>query len=74
MSFFLFFILICAWVKLTETVSLDFFFVKLNVFLSFIMNRFVKGRFLKFQRYHNFANLFSKFSESTLYKEKSKFQ
>ena len=29
----------------------------------------LKGRFLEFRMYHNFANLFSKFSESTLYKE-----
>ena len=28
----------------------------------------VKGRFLKFRRYHNFANLFSKLSETTFYK------
>ena len=33
-----------------------------------------KGWFLKFRRYHNFANLFSKFSENTCYKEISKFQ
>ena len=31
-------------------------------------------RFLEFRRYHNFANLFSKLSESTFYKEISKFQ
>ena len=35
---------------------------------------FFKGRFLGFQRYHNFANLFSKLSESTFYKEISKVQ
>ena len=29
----------------------------------------VKGRFLEFQRYNNFANLFSKLSESTFYKK-----
>ena len=33
-----------------------------------------KGRFLKFRRYHNFANLFSKLLETTFYKEISKFQ
>ena len=33
-----------------------------------------KGRFLGFQMYHNFANLFSKLSESTFYKETNKFQ
>ena len=33
-----------------------------------------KGRFLKFRRYHIFANLFSKLSETTFYKEISKFQ
>ena len=27
-----------------------------------------KGRFLKFRRYHNFANLFSKLLESTFHK------
>ena len=34
----------------------------------------ITGRFLKFRRYHNFANLFSKLSETTFYKEISKFQ
>ena len=33
----------------------------------------IKGRFLEFRRYHYFANLFSKLSESTFYKEISKF-
>ena len=33
-----------------------------------------KGRFLEFGRYHNFGKLFSKLSESTIYKEISKFQ
>ena len=33
-----------------------------------------KGRFLEFRRYHYFANLFPKLSESTIYKEISKFQ
>ena len=33
-----------------------------------------KGRFLEFRRYHNFANLSSKLSESTFYKQISKFQ
>ena len=32
-----------------------------------------KGRFLEFRRYHNFANLFSKLSESAFSKEISKF-
>ena len=27
----------------------------------------IKGRFLEFRRYHNFANLFSKLSKSTVY-------
>ena len=34
----------------------------------------IKGRFLLFQVYRNFANLFSQLSVSTFYKEKSKFQ
>ena len=34
----------------------------------------VKGRFLLLQVYRNFANLFSKLSVSTFYKEMSKFQ
>ena len=34
----------------------------------------LKGRFLKFRRYHNFANLFSKLSETTFYEEIRKFQ
>ena len=39
-----------------------------------VFERVVKGRFLKFRRYHNFANLFSELLESTFYKEISKFQ
>ena len=35
---------------------------------------FFIGRFPEFRRFHNFANLFSKWSESTFYKEISKFQ
>ena len=34
----------------------------------------LKGRFLLFQVYRNFANLFSKLSVSTFYEEISKFQ
>ena len=34
----------------------------------------LKGRFLLFQVYRNFANLFSKLSVSTFYKVISKFQ
>ena len=34
----------------------------------------LKGRFLLFRVYHNFANSFSKLSVSTIYKEISKFQ
>ena len=34
----------------------------------------VKGRFLEFRMYHNFANLFSKLPESTFCKKISKFQ
>ena len=33
-----------------------------------------KGRFLEFRKYHNFAKLFSKLSESTFYKEISQLQ
>ena len=32
-----------------------------------------KGRFLRFRMYHNLADLFSKLSESTFYKEICKF-
>ena len=32
-----------------------------------------KGRFLYFRMYHNLANLFYKLSESTFYKEMTKF-
>ena len=46
---------------------------KLNASIKFTSSFLVKGRFLKFRRYHNFANLFSKFSETTCYKEISKF-
>ena len=42
--------------------------------MTFLKDVSIKGRFLEFQRYHNFANLFSKLSESTIYKEISKFQ
>ena len=35
--------------------------------------RTFKGRVLKFRRYHNFANLFSKLSETTFYTEISMF-
>ena len=38
------------------------------------LDNIIKGRFLEFQSYHNFVNLFSKLSESTFYKEMSKFQ
>ena len=41
--------------------------------LQVALQRF-KGRFLKFRIYHKFANLFSKLSETTFYKEISKFQ
>ena len=34
----------------------------------------LKGRFLRFRMYHNLADLFSNLSESTFYKEISKFQ
>ena len=42
--------------------------------LSYRGSKTLKGRFLKFRRYQNFANLFSKLSETTFYKEISKFQ
>ena len=38
------------------------------------LNYHFKGRFLEFRRHHNFADLFSKLSESTFYKEINKFQ
>ena len=34
----------------------------------------LKGRFLEFQMYHDFAHLLSKFSKSDFYKKISKFQ
>ena len=34
-----------------------------------IVCRSIKGMFLKFRSYHNFANLLSKLSESAFYKE-----
>ena len=42
--------------------------------LSMALIENFKDRFLKFQRYHNLANLFSKLPESTFYKEINKFQ
>ena len=41
--------------------------------LSISISR-VKGRFLLFQMYRNFANLFFELSVSTFYKQISKFQ
>ena len=41
---------------------------------SFLHEMLLVGRFLEFRRCHNFANLFSKLSESTFHKEISKFQ
>ena len=46
-------------------------FIQVFVFTSY---HHLKGRFLKFRIYHNFASLFSKLSESTFYEEISKFQ
>ena len=48
--------------------------VAVAVLLQFMLWLTLKGRFLLFQVYHNFANLFSKLSVSTLYKVISKFQ
>ena len=42
--------------------------------LLFFFQNFLKGRFLLFQVYRNFANLFFKLSVSSFYKEISKFQ
>ena len=45
--------------------------IKNNLFpLLFIIINDIKGTFLEFQMYQSLANLFSKLSESTLYKEK----
>ena len=43
-------------------------------FVLFLVKVKVKGRFLLFQVYRNFANLFFKLSVGTFYKEISKFQ
>ena len=48
----------------------DLCYLRIQLFSSPVL----KGRFLKFRRYHNFANIFSKLSETTFYKEISKFQ
>ena len=40
----------------------------------YITTEFIKGRFLLFQVYRNFAKLFSKLSVNTFYMEISKFQ
>ena len=42
--------------------------------LLIVTGQKVKGRFLLFQVYRNFANLFIKLSVSTFYKQISKFQ
>ena len=42
--------------------------------LLYIYNETFKGRFLEVRRYHTFANLCSKLSESAVYKEIGKFQ
>ena len=43
-----------------------------TIFYYLMLDFYVKGRFLEFRRYHNFANLFSKLSESILYKKRNK--
>ena len=45
-----------------------------SLIYSVIVQVQIKGRFLEFQRYHNFANLFSQLAESTFYTEIRKFQ
>ena len=50
-----------------------FFLVMAHIYeVRYMYN--LKGRFLMLRKYHNFANLCSKLSESTFYKEISKFQ
>ena len=50
------------------------FQIYIDFFLLFRPMVYLKGRYLEFRRYHNFANLFSKLSESTFHLEISKFQ
>ena len=45
-----------------------------NSEIIYILKNLFKCRFLEFKRHHNFANFFSKLSESTFYKEINKFQ
>ena len=45
-------------------------FIQVFVFTT---DHHLKGRFLYFRMYHNFANLFFKLSESTFYKEMNTF-
>ena len=71
MKIALFSTLICLNIRTPETISFPF---GTNGKLMVLDVLILKGRFLKFGRYHNFANLFSKLSESTFYKEISKFQ
>ena len=60
-----------------ELLQSYFTIIKLEVYTQvchLLLILHIKGWFLEFRRYHNFANLFSKLSESTFYKTISKFQ
>ena len=57
---------------LTSTIFIHLYLI--CVLRAYQIISIIKGRFLMFRRNHNFANLFSKLSESTFYKEISKFQ
>ena len=45
--------------KLTNTCIKSFKIQNIMIYCKFSVNSEIKGRFLKFRRYHNFANLFS---------------
>ena len=58
----------------TDIDERDAYFSFEHISLQIIHEAVLKGRFLLFQVYRNFANLFSTLSVSTFYKEISKFQ
>ena len=57
-----------------EIAAEEQFLLVSTIFFYLILDFYVKGRFLLFQVNPNYANLFSKLSLGTFYKEMSKFQ
>ena len=64
--------LCCLQIQLVLCLAFKCHFAGLCIMLYGAETR-LKGRFLRFRMYHNFAYLFYKLSESSFYKEMSKF-